>query len=96
MISHDNEDKTNNNNIYEQKFLMMVREIYISDKIIGYYFYFRKIKFIKEFNKIKTINDKTKINNSLIKYSDYLEDIYKNNKTTISHKNIIFNPNISI
>ena len=55
MISHDNEDKTNNNNIYEQKFLMMVREIYISDKIVGYYFYFKKIKCIKEFNKIKTI-----------------------------------------
>ena len=100
MISHDNEDKTNNNNIYEQKFLMMVREIYISDKIVGYYFYFKKIKCIKEFNKIKTINDKTKINNSLIKYNDYLEDINKenerekinkNNKTTISHKNIIFN-----
>ena len=67
MISHDNEDKTNNNNIYEQKFLMMVREIYISDKIVGYYFYFKKIKCIKEFNKIKTINDKTKINNSLNK-----------------------------
>ena len=69
MISHDNnyENKTNNNKIYEQKFLMMVREIYISDKIVGYYFYFRKIKYIKEFNKIKTINDKTKINNSLNK-----------------------------
>ena len=43
---------------------------------------------------------KPKFNNSLIKYNDYLEDINKenerekinkNNKTTISHKNIIFN-----
>ena len=98
MISHDNnyENKTNNNKIYEQKFLMMVREIYISDKIVGYYFYFRKIKYIKEFNKIKTINDKTKINNSLIKYSDLEENKKENerkkiNITTISHKNIIFN-----
>ena len=103
MISHDNnnyEDKTNNNNFYEQKFLMMVREIYISDKMVGYYFYFKKIKFNKDFNKIQTLNDKTKINNSLIKFSNNFEEINKederekinkNNKTTISHQKIIFN-----
>ena len=106
LISHDNnnyEDKTNNNNIYEQKFLMMVREICISDKIIGYYFYFKK-NIYKDYNKISTLNDKTKINNSLIKYSNNFEEINKekerekinkNNKTTISHQKIDFNKDIN-
>ena len=64
----------NSANQYEKNFSMLVKEAYISNKHVGYYFYFKKLK---DFNKNKTFKINKLKKNSLFKNTN-LEEILHN------------------
>ena len=100
-----NDNNFENENKYEQNFLMTVREAYILNKHVGYYFYFKKLKISYNKNKSLRLSKKLKRKkNSLFKdvnveeilsYTNKKEDKptkIKNYRASFSHKNILLFP----
>ena len=102
LLLSDNNNTENGNNKYEKNFSMLVKEAYISNKHIGYYFYFKQLRALNNKNKTLKVNRKTKLKkNSLFKNVN-IEEILRNTgkledeipkvrnyRTSFSHKNSV-------
>ena len=99
LLSQD--DSQNLNAKFEKNYLMLVREAFISNKQVGYFFYFKKSKNLESKNKTLKLNRNAKSKkNSLFKNINIEEILYNTNKqqeedttkirnyrTSFSHKN---------
>ena len=83
-----------NNNRFEGNFLMQIKEAFISNKQVGYYFYFEKMRFSEELIKKKTLKLNYKKKESSFKHFNEKEDLsFKNNnqeEEEINNKNNIY------
>ena len=104
LLLNDNNCEMENNK-YETKFLMLVKEAYISNRHVGYYFYFKKLNNLYNKNATLKLNKKLKLKkNSLFKDINIEEEVHYDNKkegkspkmrnyrASFSYKNIMYIP----
>ena len=104
LLSNENIYENLNNikdNKYEKNFLMQIKDANISNKHVGYYFYFQKINYSYEVNKNKSFKSfyKSKVNkkDSSFKHMNQKDDFsFKSNRQNEDEPNIIIGRKVSL